>query len=75
MINLDENGTIASVLDKASAQNERVCIILENGREYTGKVKKLKDDQFYSVREISGREFFDVIFKTDKIAAVEVKAR
>jgi small nuclear ribonucleoprotein (snRNP)-like protein len=75
MIKLEEHGTIVSVLEKASSQNERVCVVLEGGKEYTGKVKKLKDDQFCAISEISGREFFDVIFRIDKIVAVEVKAR
>lgn len=75
MINLDESRNFMEVLAKVETQNERVFIILDNGKEYFGKVKRSLDVNYFTLREIVDKEFYDVIFRVDRIAAIEVKAR
>ncbi len=75
MINLNEERDLLGVLKSASDKNERVTVLLEGGKEYTGKPKSMTDTEFYSLRELSGKEFYDVIFRIDKVIAIEVKAK
>ena len=74
MINLEELKSLSEVLEKATAQGDRVNVILDGGQSYSGKVKK-NDANFYSIIEISGKEFYDVMFRLDKVIAIEVRAR
>lgn len=75
MINLDETRNFAEVLAKAEKQNERIFIILDGGKEYFGKVKRSSDVNYYTMREIVDKEYYDVIIRVDRIVAIEVKAR
>lgn len=75
MINLDETRNFIEVLAKAETQNERVFITLDGRKEYFGKVKRSNDVNYFTLREIVDKEFYDVIFRVDKIIAIEVKGR
>ncbi len=75
MINLNETRNFMEVLAKAETQNERVFIILDNGKEYFGKVKRSADVNYFTLREIVDKEYYDVIFRVDRITAIEVKGR
>jgi small nuclear ribonucleoprotein (snRNP)-like protein len=50
MINLDETRNFVEVLAKAEIQSERVSIILDNGKEYFGKVKRSADVNYFTLR-------------------------
>ncbi|KKL90017.1 hypothetical protein LCGC14_1908920 [marine sediment metagenome] len=51
-----------------------VIVLMNSGKELTGKVKAV-DRDYLHLESLSGREYFDALVRTDQIAAVIAKLR
>ena len=55
-------------------KGQRVTLILESGKELSGKVASVNEDAVH-LMELSGMEFYDAVIELDAIEAVIVRVR
>lgn len=72
MINIDEHQNFKQLLQKAISMKESIFIILNNGKEYFGRIGKV-DDSFFTIKKISGKEYYDAMVRLDLISVIEVR--
>lgn len=71
-VSLSADDDIESVL--AAHTGKYVTVVLESGKEFTGKVGSVYEDAMH-LMELSGKEFYDAVIDTDDVAAVVIRVR
>ncbi len=71
-VSLGADDDIESVL--AEHTGKYVTVVLESGKEFTGKIGSVNDDALH-LMELSGKEFYDAVIDTGDVAAVVIRVR
>lgn len=71
-VSLGADDDIESVL--AAHTGKYVTVVLESGKEFTGKVGSVYEDAMH-LMELSGKEFYDAVIDTGDVAAVVIRVR
>lgn len=71
-VSLGADDDLESVL--AAHTGKYVTVVLESGKEFTGKVGSVYEDAMH-LMELSGKEFYDAVIDTDEVAAVVIRVR
>lgn len=71
-VSLGSDDDVEDVLE--AHQGKYVTVVLESGKEFTGKLGSVNDDALH-LMELSGKEFYDAVIETDSVSAVVIRVR